>query len=168
MLERKRTLENDLDVQRQQREQEQEERRRVFADQSLPNQASTFHQHAIADAAMPLGRFSAISNAQIVGQGAMYPAAGTHQHDPCGPEPPLGYAIDAQEPSTGFLSSPVEQPDGPLAPSTATSPSAVSSNGPSSFSRSYDPATEDQRISPSTRMTRGVAGSSPIMKRRRL
>jgi hypothetical protein len=83
---------------------------------------------------MPLGRFSAVANAQVVGQGASYPAAGAHQRDPCGPEPPLGYAIDAMEPSTGLLSSPVEQPDGPLAPST--SPSAMSeAGGPSTFSR---------------------------------
>jgi hypothetical protein len=52
-------------------QEEQEERRRVFAqDQSVPRQASTFHQHAQADADTPRGRFSAVSAAYVVGSKA--------------------------------------------------------------------------------------------------
>jgi len=64
---------------------EQLERRRVFAqDQSLPNPGSTFHAHAQAEAQTPRGRFSAISNAYVVGSksdvASAYPAASSaHQ-----------------------------------------------------------------------------------------
>jgi len=52
--ERRETLRNDLKVR-----QQQEESRRVFADQSLPNQASTLHVFAEADAQTPrAGPFS--------------------------------------------------------------------------------------------------------------
>ena len=80
----------------------QAERRRVFAqDQSVPNQASTFHQHATADANIPRGRFSAVETATIVGSQPTinYPPAAAHQRDPCGPEPSLGYRIDDLNPS---------------------------------------------------------------------
>jgi hypothetical protein len=91
-----RTLHNDLKVREQQG--------RVYAqDQSQPRQSGTLHQHAINEASIPLGRFSAISNAQVVGQGAQYSAAGPHQHDPCGPEPPLGYRVDALFPDNPAL-----------------------------------------------------------------
>jgi len=80
-------------------QEEQTERRRVFAqDQSLRDQATTFHQHAVADADIPRGRFAAVDAAYVVGSKAdvasAYPAASAHQADPCGPEPPLGYRID--------------------------------------------------------------------------
>ena len=93
--ERREVLHNDALV-RQQREQGS----RVYApDQSKPNPGTTLHQAAINDADIPLGRFSAISAAVVVGSKAdvagAYPAASAHQHDPVGPEPPLGYAIDA-------------------------------------------------------------------------
>jgi hypothetical protein len=143
---------------------EQEERRRVFAqDQSLPNRASTFHQFAVADADIPLGRFSAISNPQIVGQGASYPACSPALQTQLPPEPPLGYRIDElEEPSTVSSScSPVEQPDGPSAPSTA---SAMSSGGPS-FSRSGDPAGSPVS-NPPGRSIPNVAGSLPLRRTR--
>ena len=73
-----RTLRNDLSVREQQG--------RVFAqDQSLPNKASTLHQHALADADTPRGRFSAVETAYVVGSkadvAASYPAAAAHQFD---------------------------------------------------------------------------------------
>jgi hypothetical protein len=75
------------------RQEEQAERRRVFAqDQSLRNQASTFHQHAQADAQTPRGRFSQVSAAYVVGSTAtpQYPQASTpFQRDPVPDEPPL-------------------------------------------------------------------------------
>ena len=113
--ERREVLRNDQRI-REAREQSP----RVFADQSKPNQASTLHQHAVADADTPRGRFSAISAAYVVGSKAdiacAYPAASAHQHDPCGPEPPLGYRIDELEPS---VLAEAQATDGPAdAPST--------------------------------------------------
>ena len=155
--ERVRTLLNDARV-REQREQE----RRVFADQSLPNQASTFHQHAVADAAMPLGRFSAISNAQIVGQGAQYPPAGVHQRDPVGTEPPLGYSVDAMEPSTVLLSSSGEA----TRPTSSDDPSPLGRDDVGPFSQSGDPTTEGHAPpSASPRGARGLVGSPPAFRR---
>ena len=77
---------------------EQRERQRVFAqDQSL--RGSTFHQHALADAQIPRGRFSAVETTYVVGSKPTiaYPAAGAHQADPCGTEPALGYDINSLE-----------------------------------------------------------------------
>ena len=79
---------------------EQRERQRVFAqDQSL--RSGTFHQHAVAEASTPLGRFSAHSAATVVGSkpdvASAYARAGAHQADPCGLEPALGYRIDDLE-----------------------------------------------------------------------
>jgi hypothetical protein len=83
-------------------QEEQEERRRVFVqDQSL--RSSTLHQHAQADAATPMGRFSAVSAAYVVGSTATpnYPAASApFQCDPVPDEPPLGLDNPALEPST--------------------------------------------------------------------
>jgi hypothetical protein len=104
-----------------------EEQGRVFApDQSLPRQATTMHAFAQADAQTPRGRFSAVEAQTVVGADPLpnYPPAAAHQHDPCGQEPPLGYAIDELEPS--FPS--VQVPDGPAdAPSTPLGQRAGSS-----------------------------------------
>ena len=82
---------------------EQEERRRVFAqDQSLPKQATTFHQFAQADAETPRGRFAAVDAAYVVGSKAdiagSYPAASSAHQTELPPEPSLGFAIDELEP----------------------------------------------------------------------
>jgi hypothetical protein len=84
--ERRETLRNDLKVR-----QQQEERRGTFADQSLPNQASTFLQFAQADAATPRGMYSQVTAVTVVGATAVtnYPAAAPHQRDPVPDEPPL-------------------------------------------------------------------------------
>jgi hypothetical protein len=138
--ERRATLDNDRKVR---------EERHVFAqDQSL--RSSTFHQHAQADADTPRGRFSAVSNAYVVGSTPQvnYPAAAAHQRDPCGPEPSLGYAIDAMpEPEPPALpEAPTGEPlsapplggsplsQGGSAPEVI--PASVSANaGPSTFRR---------------------------------
>jgi hypothetical protein len=91
--ERRRTLQNDVRVREHQREQA--ERRSVFApDQSLPNPASTFHQHALADAETPRGRFTQVETATVIGSkpeaASAYPAAAAHQHDPVPKERTLG------------------------------------------------------------------------------
>jgi hypothetical protein len=116
---------------------EQEESRRVFAE-SLPRKATTMHAFALADAATPRGRYTEQERSTVVGANPVidYPAGPAWCADPGSQllEPPLGFDNPALEPSTVFSScSPVEQPDGPLAPSTK-SPSAVSRSGPSSFS----------------------------------
>jgi hypothetical protein len=50
-----------------------------------------------------------------------YPAAGAHQSDPVGTEPPLGFSVDDLEPSTNQLPPPVavEEPG----PASADAPS---------------------------------------------
>jgi hypothetical protein len=81
---------------------EQAERRRTFAqDQSVPRQGTTFHQHALADALTPRGRFTAVEAAYVVGSTAtpQYPQASTpFQREPVPDEPPTGERIDELEP----------------------------------------------------------------------
>ena len=106
-------------------QEEQIERRRVFAqDQSLPKQATTFHQFAQADANTPRGRFSAVDAAYVIGSkpdvaGAYHPAA-AHQRDPCGPEPSLGYAIDALDPGPVSPAQALPNPASAVAPSISS------------------------------------------------
>src|SRR6516165_7642874 len=104
--------------------EEQIERRRVFAqDQSLPKQATTFHQFAQADANTPRGRFSAVDAAYVIGSkpdvASAYPAGPAWCADPGSQllEPPLGLDNPALEPSADD----VAQATGPTladAPST--------------------------------------------------
>jgi len=147
-------------------QEEQEERRRVFApDQSLPNQASTFHQRAVADAAMPRGRFSAVEAATVVGANPTidYPAGSAWSADPGAQcvEPPLGFDNPALEPSSCEAQAPGPTSD---APSTPLGQRDV---GP--FSAIGDPATTEGPAPPSasSRGARGlVVGSSPLRRRR--
>jgi hypothetical protein len=107
-------------------QEEQAERQRVFAqDQSVARQATTMHAHAIADAAMPRGRFSAVETAYVIGSkpdaASAYPPAAPQQRDPCGPEPPLGYRVDEMphEPSSLLAPPDVAAPTDPTsAPSS--------------------------------------------------
>jgi hypothetical protein len=155
MCERHETLRNDLSVQRQQREQE--ERRGTFApDQSIPREATTMHAFAVNDASIPLGRFSAISNAQVVGQGASYPAAGPHQHDPCGTEPPLGFRVDAMFPDNFALEPSADDEAQATGEPTHAPPLAVKRVG-SPLSQSGDPATTEGPAPPSA-SPRGARG----------
>jgi hypothetical protein len=92
-------------------QEEQIERRRVFAqDQSLPKQATTFHQFAQADANTPRGRFSAVDAAYVIGSkpdvASAYPAGPAWCADPGSQllEPPLGLDNPALEPSAVFSS----------------------------------------------------------------
>jgi len=84
---------------------DQAEKRRVLAnDRSVreqQQQASTYFQHAVTEAAEPQGRFAAINSAMVIGGTpvpkypelpASSPWAGP---DIVPPEPPLGHAIDA-------------------------------------------------------------------------
>jgi hypothetical protein len=97
---------------------EMAERRRVVREQG-----GTYHQHALADAATPRGRYDQINAVNPIGSNAniagAYPAAAAHHRDPCGPEPPLGYAIDAM-PSDEALADmkAVQAQGGPAAPSS--------------------------------------------------
>jgi hypothetical protein len=78
----------------------QAERRKI-----ITGEPTTFHQIAretVDDAAG--GRFAKQSPSIVIGSTAvpMYPAASHAQSDPCGPEMPLGYAIDAMEPTGSY------------------------------------------------------------------
>ena len=140
-------------------QEEQAERRSVMLQDARlreQSQTGTYLSHTHSEMG---GRFAAIGNAPIVGQGASYPAAGAHQRDPVPAEPPLGYSVDALEPSAALLSSSVEQ-TGP----TSDDPPLGRGVGPS-FEEG-DPAGVHFPNPPGTRVR--AAGSLPIMKRRKL
>jgi hypothetical protein len=105
--ERKAVLENDRRVREQQ-------------------QASTFHQHAQAQALDTAGgRFAQVNAATVIGAQPLpkYPQAGTpFQSDPVGIEPPLGFSVNDLEPSANQLPPPVavEEP-GPASDGDAPS-----------------------------------------------
>ena len=67
------------------------------------------------------GRFAAMGPAQVVGATAVpqYPAAAPHHADPCGPEPALGFSVEAM-PSDEALADmkAVQAQGGPAAPSS--------------------------------------------------
>ena len=111
--ERRETLRNDLKVRQQQREQ-----------------GASFHQFAEADAAIPLGRFTQVNTATVVGGNAVpqYPAASSPWQGPdlVGLEPPTGYRIDAMTPDDpAELSSFPQQATGPTS-DDAPSPNPLS------------------------------------------
>jgi hypothetical protein len=125
------------------RQKEMAERRRVFAqDQSVPSQATTFHQHAQADADIPRGRFTAHERSTVVGATANpygslpkmpegNPWAGP---DLVGDEPPLSaYDNPALEPSA----LPSAEVSGPEEPPSDHSPLHVEIAGPSSSWRRF-------------------------------
>jgi hypothetical protein len=96
--ERRATLRNDLKI------REQQQAMHTYApNQSLPRQAATMHQFALAEAATPRGRYSDVDATYVVGSkpdiSGAYHAASAHQRDPCGQEPALGYRVDDLNPS---------------------------------------------------------------------
>ena len=110
--ERERVLRNDQRVR-----QQQEQGSRVFAqDQSL-RRTSTFHQHALADADTPRGRFSAVENATVIGSksgvASAYPAGPAWCADPGAQcvEPPLG--LDSPDLEPASLASPAQATPSP-------------------------------------------------------
>jgi hypothetical protein len=104
--ERREVLENDRRV----REQQQA-------------QGSTFHAHAQAQAGeLSGGRFASLGASTVTGATPIpkYPAAGAHQSDPVGIEPPLGIDINAMpglENPADVSVSPSAEPGGAAAPS---------------------------------------------------
>src|SRR5215471_21074574 len=120
-------------------QEEQEDRRRTMQnDARVREQGGTMHAHALAEAQTPRGRFSAVETTYVVGSKPTiaYPAAGAHQADPCGTEPPTGYRIDdlgpeyslahgqgdaVDAPSPGLMS---ERAASPLSKTTAQQPGA--------------------------------------------
>jgi hypothetical protein len=158
--ERRAVMRNDLKV--------REEQERVFADQSLPNQASTFHQHALADALTPRGRFSAVETSYVVGSkpdvSGAYPAASAAHQIQLPDEPPLGLDNPAlEEPSTVLLSSSGEATD----PTSADAPSTpLGQRGVGPLSQTGDPTTVGPAPpSASLRAHRGGVGSSGFKRR---
>jgi hypothetical protein len=92
----------------------QAERRRIL------REGTTFHQHAQAFAdEINQGRFAATGAPTVTGATAIpkYPAAGAHQADPVGTEPPLGFSVDDMPNPTGDASS-------GLSPPVATGPAS--------------------------------------------
>ena len=143
--ERRATLRNDLKVREQ-------------------AQGGTFHQHALADAQTPRGRFSAVANAYVVGSkpdvASAYPAAASHQADPVGTEPPLGFEIDRLE--LGLPTEAQATDDPADAPSTSVSPSSMSEPAGSSLS-SDGPAPE---VFPAPGKRGHAAEPSPFPRRK--
>ena len=106
--------------------EEQAERRDVLENEKRLR-ASTLSQFAQADAAEARGRFTAHEQSKVIGSTLVpqYPAGPAWCDADQGLEPPLGYAIDAQEPlEPSCLPSPAQGNSGdPDAPSTPPSPS---------------------------------------------
>jgi hypothetical protein len=121
---------------------DQHERREVQRNEQLVRQGSTLHQHALADAATPRGRFpqdTTVTSSNAVPQ---YPAASSPWQGPdlVGQEPPLGFSVDAMpsdEPSTVVPASSVEAQGGPAdaPPSSFHSPLASEPAGSSRLRR---------------------------------
>jgi hypothetical protein len=107
-------------------QEEMAERRRVQEnDRRVREQGGTFHQHALADAATPRGRFTQVTAENVVGSTAIpaYPAASSPWQGPdlVGQEPPTGYRIDQMIPDDPVVQ---QGQDGP-APDVPASPLAV-------------------------------------------
>ena len=93
--------------------------------QQQREQGASFHQFAEADATIPLGRFTQVNAATVIGSTALpqYPAAAAHQRDPVPKEEPLGYRIDDLNPSDPVELSSFTQQETPN-PASAVAPSA--------------------------------------------
>ena len=121
----------------------QAEKRRIIREQ-----ASTFHQHAQAQAdETAQGRFRAIGTPRVVGSmpnpSSQYPAASAAHQTALPDEPPLGFSVNDLEPSTNQLAPPVavEEP-GPAsrgdAPSDHADALRAKDAGPLSHKRTGD------------------------------
>jgi hypothetical protein len=95
----------------------QAEKRRILIEE---RRMRTYHGHAL-DADLEMGgRFSRVNTTTVVGSSPIqYPAqppTSPWHHDPCPPEPPLGYSVDEQDPvgevfeRAHSAASPVEPP----------------------------------------------------------
>jgi hypothetical protein len=81
------------------RSDEQKLRRETLEnDKKVREQGTTFHQFAESEANEPRGRWAATNEATVIGEVPIppYTAGANWCSDPCGDEPPLGYAIDEQ------------------------------------------------------------------------
>src|SRR5262249_25324126 len=106
-------------------QEEMAERKRVLDNDRKVREGGTFHQFAEADANTPLGRFSAISNAYVVGSksdvASAYPAASSAHQTELPPEPPLSFDNPALEPSLlAQAQAPPNPAPGDVAPSTTS------------------------------------------------
>jgi hypothetical protein len=77
---------------------DQSERKAVLENDRkvLEQRGSTFHQHAVAEANVGLGRYGALGNPTVVGasEATRYPAASAAHQTELPPEPSLGFSID--------------------------------------------------------------------------
>jgi hypothetical protein len=84
------------------REVSQDEKRAVLAnDISVRQQQKpTFHSFAQAEADTPRGRFTTVEKATVIGVGPpSYPKGPDWTVDPVGPEPNLGFDVNAMQPT---------------------------------------------------------------------
>jgi hypothetical protein len=112
-------------------EEEQERIETLRNDQRVREQqqaqGSTFHQHAQSAANdTGGGRFASLGAPTVTGATAIpkYPAAGAHQSDPVGIEPPLGFSVNDMPglENPAGSSSGVLQPVEPGAPAAESAP----------------------------------------------
>jgi hypothetical protein len=140
-------------------QEEQAEHQRVFAEnQSLPRQATTMHQFALADALTPRGRYTTQEQSTVTGANPVidYPAGPAWCADPGSQllEPPLGLDNPALEPA---------RPDEAQAtgdPNVPATPLAVERVG-SPLSQSGDPSVDHHPVT-----NRGREVGSPVAYRR--
>jgi hypothetical protein len=113
------------------RQEEEIERREVLENDRLVReqlkqreQSGTYLSHTHPDEISGGGRYAVISPTVVTGAQPLprYPAAGPHQSDPTGVEPPLGVSVDAMfvVPSADVLAA-VEQLGAPAADSAPPS-----------------------------------------------
>jgi hypothetical protein len=118
--------------------EEDEYRRQVLRDDLRAKVGASMHAFAVADAAIPLGRFTQVTAATVVGSTAnaagAYPAASAAHQTELPPERSLGYSIDDLEPPAASLVEAQAGEPAERAPSPADVERAV---GSSLSSRSY-------------------------------
>jgi hypothetical protein len=129
-IEREETMRQDADLRRRQQ----------------PAQGGTFFQHGLAQAdEVNQGRFAATGVPTVTGSTPVpsYPAAGAHQSDPVGTEPPLGFSVNELEPSANHLP-PVEETCAPAGAAAAAENLPLASAQPDDAGAPFSQQDEDQ------------------------
>jgi len=142
---------------------DQHERREVQRNDQLVRrqQGGTFHQHAVADAATPHGRFTQVNAATVVGATAVpqYPAASSAHQIQLPDEPPLGLDNPALEP----VASPSAQATGPT--SDGDAPPASTGEQRADVGSPSQTGGPPEGPNPSLQGQRGLAGSPSRYRR---
>jgi hypothetical protein len=135
--------------------------------QSAKSEASTFHDHAQADANVARGRYSAEMAQTVVGSTPIpkyptLPSGPWSGEDPVGQEPPLGYSVSRPEQSSVFPAPALPNPAAQASPSSADAGLGSSSGRPASQVARQPTAGS----SPSSQMGDAGAGRSSTFQRR--